>query len=89
MKNNNKHEVTLIKLFLGIIYLAVCSFIFLLLAGILIDFIFDGKTTLDRQWLLNIFVGSSIIGVSGGAGSWIFAKIDERKARKSPPSDPQ
>jgi hypothetical protein len=32
---------------------------------------------------------SLIAGVAGGSGSWIFAKIDERKTRKSPPSDPQ
>ncbi len=32
---------------------------------------------------------SAIAGISGGVGSWIFAKIDEYKTRKSPPSDPK
>ncbi|OON33562.1 hypothetical protein BTJ39_23960 [Izhakiella australiensis] len=88
MKSNCESEITLIKLFLGTIYLTICSLIFLLLAGMLIDFIFDGEISLKGEWLFNILAGSIIIGISGSLGSWIFAKIDERKTRKSPPSDP-
>lgn len=89
MNNRNNSKITVVKLFLGIVYLTLCSFIFLLLAGVAIDFIFDDPIDISKEWLLNISVGSSIIGIAAGSGSWIFVKIDEHKARKSPPSDPE
>lgn len=89
MNNGNNSKITVVKLFLGIFYLTLCSFIFLLLAGVAIDFIFGDPIDISKEWLLNICVGSSIIGIAAGSGSWIFAKIDEHKARKSSPSDPE
>lgn len=88
VKSKKQPKVTLVKLFLGIIYLTICTFIFLLVSGAVIDFIFDGKISFTRKWMINIVAGSIIAGTASGLGSWIFAKIDEHKTRKSPPSDP-
>lgn len=88
MISRDKPKITVIKLFLGIIFLTLCFFIFLLLAGVVIDFIFGDPIDISKEWLLNISVGSLITGIAGGFGSWLFAKIDERKAQKSPPSGP-
>jgi hypothetical protein len=38
--------------------------------------------------MIDISVISTIAGVAGGLGSWVLAKIDERKANISSPSDP-
>lgn len=90
MLKNKKHQnINLRLLFLSIIYLVVCCFIFFFIASVVIDLIFDGKVNLTREVIIDIIVVSTIAGTAGGLGSWIFAKIDERKARKSPPSDPQ
>jgi hypothetical protein len=48
----------------------------------------DGRVSLTRETIIDIIVVSNIAGTAG-VGSWLFAKIDERKARKSPPSDPE
>lgn len=80
-------KITLAKLFLGIIYLTVCTFIFLLVAGAIIDIIFDGRISFSFKWIIDIGVGSIIAGVTSGLGAWIFAQIDEYKARKSNHSD--
>ncbi|MBN3059875.1 hypothetical protein [Pectobacterium versatile] len=81
-------KITLAKLFLGIIYLTVCTFIFLLAVGAIIDIIFNGSFSFTSKLIIDVGVGSIIAGVASGLGSWIFAKIDERKARKSKHSDP-
>ncbi|MDV2292554.1 hypothetical protein [Enterobacter asburiae] len=57
------------------------------LFSVVIDLIFDGKVNLTREVIIDIIVVSVITGTAGGLGSWIFAKIDERKARKSSRSD--
>jgi hypothetical protein len=61
---------------------------FFFIASVAIDLIFDGKVNLTREVITDIIVVSIIAGTAGGLGSWLFAKLDERKARKSPPSDP-
>ncbi|MFE8116866.1 hypothetical protein RBA63_04785 [Brenneria goodwinii] len=81
-KNEKKPKITLAKLFLGIIYLTICTFIFLLVAGAVIDLTFDGRISFTRKWMIDVGVGSIIAGTASGLGSWIFAKIDERKTRK-------
>jgi membrane protein YqaA with SNARE-associated domain len=73
-------------LFLSVIYLVSCCFFFI--ASAVIDFIFDGKVSLTREDIIDISVISTIAGVAGGLGSWVLAKIDERKANISSPSDP-
>ncbi|AUV53873.1 hypothetical protein B1209_14910 [Raoultella planticola] len=85
MKNK---RITLSLLFLNVIYLIVCCFVFFFIASVAIDLIFDGKVNLTREVIKDIIVVSIIAGTAGGLGSWLFAKLDERKARKSPPSDP-
>ena len=88
MPINKTKKITLTLLFLTVIYLNVACFIFFFIANAVIDFIFEDEVTLTREVILNILVTSIIAGTAASLGSWIFAKIDERKARKSPPSDP-
>ncbi|MDR3431690.1 MAG: hypothetical protein P4L95_07260 [Rouxiella aceris] len=88
MLKNKKQKINLRLLFLSIVYLVVCCFIFFFIASVVIDLIFDGKVNLTREVIIDVIVVSTIAGTAGGLGSWLFAKIDERKARKSPPSDP-
>ena len=83
MKNK---RVTLSILFLNVIYLIIYCFFFI--ASVAIDLIFDGKVNLTREVITDIIVVSIIASTAGGLGSWLFAKLNERKARKSPPSDP-
>jgi len=85
---NKKHKnITLRILFLSIVYLVFCCLIFFFMASVVIDLIFDSKVNLTREEIIDIIFVSTIAGTTGGLGSWIFAKIDERKTRKSPPSD--
>ncbi|MES4611336.1 MAG: hypothetical protein ACTH8P_01935 [Ewingella sp.] len=86
---NKKKNINLKILFLSVVYLIFCCFIFFFMASVVIDLIFDSKVNLTRKVIIDILVVSTISGTAGGLGSWIFAKIDERKARKSPPSDPE
>lgn len=90
LMNKNDKKISLKLLFLSVIYLVVCCFIFFFIASVVIDLIFDGKVNLTRDVIIDIIVVSTIAGSAGGLGSWIFAKIDERKckAREKPPSDP-
>ncbi|ALR75090.1 hypothetical protein [[Enterobacter] lignolyticus] len=89
LTNKKQQKINLKLLFLSVIYLVVCCFIFFFIASVVIDLIFDGKVNLTREVIIDIIVVSTIAGTTGGLGSWIFAWIDERKARKSPPSDPK
>lgn len=84
---NKKTGITLSILFLNVIYLTVCCFIFFFIANVIIDLIFDGKVSVTRNVIIDIIVISIIAGGAGGVGAWLFAKIDERKARNTPPSD--
>lgn len=85
--NKKRHKITLTLLFLSIVYLSFCCFIFFFIANTAIDLIFDGKVILTRKVIIDIIVVSVIAGVAGGSGSWLFAKLDERKARKKPQAD--
>lgn len=87
--NKKYQNITLRLLFLSVVYLVVCCFIFFFIANAVIELIFDGRVSLTRETIIDIIVVSIIAGTAGGVGSWLFAKIDERKARKSPPSDPE
>ena len=62
--------------------------VFFFIASVAIDLIFDGKVNLTQEVITDIIVVSIIASTAGGLGSWLFAKLNERKARKSPPSDP-
>jgi membrane protein YqaA with SNARE-associated domain len=87
--NREKSQASFKMLFFSIVYLFICCFIFFLLASIAVDFFFDGKISLTKKTILDVLVVSTIAATAGGLGSWIFAKIDEHKAKKSPPVDRQ
>lgn len=87
LTNKKNKNINLRLLFLSIVYLFVCCFIFFFISSVVIDLIFDGKVHFTRKVIIDIIVVSTIAGTAGGLGSWIFAKIDERKARKSSQSD--
>lgn len=85
--NKKRPSITLKLLFLSVIYLIACCFIFFFIANATIDLIFDGRVSLTQEVIIDIIMVSIIAGTAGGLGSWLFAKIDERKARKSLPSE--
>ncbi len=79
---------TLIILVLSIAYGSLLFFLIGIMLRLVINFFYLKNFSLDEQDIFKTAVMSLIAGFAGGSGSWIFAKIDERKARKSPPSDP-
>ncbi|WP_459175696.1 hypothetical protein [Ewingella americana] len=82
-------KITFPLLILGILYCFICFFIIGVVIQSVIVFMHEGSFLLSREKLIDTSVFSCIAGVAAGLGSWIFAKIDEYKARKSPPSDPK
>lgn len=85
--NKGKPKISLKMLFFSVSYLVVCCFIFFFIVSIIIDLLFDGEVIFIKKATLDILVVSAIAGTAGGVGSWVFAKIDEYKARKKPPTD--
>ncbi|MDR4899300.1 hypothetical protein RF656_21535 [Yersinia kristensenii] len=86
----NKPEATLRAFLFSMVYYAFCFFIFILFVNnVVIELITNGKIGITKNELVNTLVASGIVGVTAGCRVWIFAKIDERKARKSPPTDPK
>ncbi|ANW14484.1 hypothetical protein CQP30_00200 [Yersinia pestis] len=84
-----KRELTVKSLILAILYGWAVFFCLGIIIRFSISFLYLGTLTLDMQDFVKTSVLSAIAGISGGVGSWIFAKIDEYKTRKSPPSDPK
>lgn len=84
-----KKKPTILMLLLSILYGSTLFFLIGIILRLIINFIYLKTLSLDGQDVFKTGVMSLIAGVAGGSGSWIFAKIDERKARKSPPSGPQ
>ncbi|WP_455864295.1 hypothetical protein [Pantoea agglomerans] len=74
---------------LSILYGTVLFFLIGIIIRLIINFIYLKNFSLDGHDVFKTGVMSLIAGVAGGSGSWIFAKIDERKNRKPPPSDPE
>ncbi|MDF9908664.1 UNVERIFIED_ORG: hypothetical protein OKW14_000590 [Pantoea brenneri] len=91
MKNKKKQKRATFTVFLlSTIYYGCCFFAFIFLVNnVIIELITSGEIDLSKRSLSYLSVVSLIIGIASGSRIWIFAKIDERKARKSPPSDPQ
>lgn len=78
-----------LKMFLGsVIYYFIAFFIFIFIAKCLIKIWFDGSVVFSKKDVIDLLVISGIVGLAAGSRTWLFAKLDERKARKSPPSDP-
>lgn len=83
-----KRKPTVILLLLSILYGSAIFFLLGIAVRLIINFIYLRDFSLDEQDFFKTGVLSFIAGAAGGIGSWIFAKIDERNARRSPPSDP-
>ncbi|MFE8048277.1 hypothetical protein [Brenneria goodwinii] len=83
-----RNKPTFALLFLSIIYITICCFVFLLIADVLIDLFFSGQINISTVVLKKIVIISLIAGVAVGIGGYLFSKIDERKARKSDHPDP-
>ncbi|ASN16085.1 hypothetical protein V462_02880 [Pantoea ananatis 15320] len=83
-----KNKQTLTLMCLSILYITLCCLIFLLISDAVIDLLFSGELEMNRTTFKRIIVMSLIAGVAVGTGGYIFAKIDEYKTCKSPPSDP-
>jgi len=82
-------KVTISMLFLGIIYCFSCFFILGIIIQSAIVFTHVGHIIPSKKIIIDTLVLSGIAGITAGIGSWFFAKLDERKARKSSPSDPK
>jgi len=79
-------KITVKNLILGILYGWGVFFLIGLVIRLSVNYFYLGRVTLDERDVVNTIVLSSIAGISGGCGSWIFYKIDEYKSKKNPPS---
>ncbi|ELQ3995320.1 hypothetical protein RNP97_003011 [Enterobacter bugandensis] len=78
------HRATFLVFLLSTLYYGVCFFAFIFIVNnVLIEFISSGKIDFSSKSLSYLSVVSAIVGVAAGARVWLFAKIDERKARRS------
>lgn len=82
-----KNSPTIALLFLSIAYMVFCCLIFFSLALITVKLIVSHNVHIEQSDIKKILVASTMAGTAAALRSWVFAKIDERKARKSPPSD--
>ncbi len=82
-----KNSPTLALLFLSIAYMVFCCLIFFSLALITVKLIVSHNMHIEQSEIKKILVASTIAGTAATLKSWVFAKINERKARKYPPSD--
>ncbi|QCT20227.1 hypothetical protein FEM41_11485 [Jejubacter calystegiae] len=85
MERKNKATVGL--LFLSIAYMVFCCLIFFSLALITVKFVISHEVNIKQSDIEHVLVASVIAGTAAAFRSWLFAKIDERKARKKPPTD--
>lgn len=82
-----KKKITIFILLLSILYASVIFFFLGIIIRIAINFIHLKILTLDELDIYRSVILSIIAGTAGGLDSWIFAKIDERKAKKSDTSN--
>lgn len=82
-------KVTLFHLTLGIVYGITCFFILGVILRFGITYFYTKNFNVSSDDIFKTFLMSSIAGIGASLGSWAFTKIDEYKARKSPPSDPK
>jgi len=83
-----KNKATVGLLFLSITYMVFCCLIFFSLALITVKFVISHEVSIKQSDIKHVLVVSVIAGTAAAFRSWIFAKIDEHKARKTPPTDP-
>lgn len=85
-----KNKTTLSVFLLSTIYYGLCFYAFIFLVNnVIIELLTSGYVDFSKKSLTYLSVVSLIIGLASGAKIWIFAKLDERKSRKVPPSDPE
>ncbi|TCV91098.1 hypothetical protein [Biostraticola tofi] len=84
-----KDKLSVWVLFLSIIYMIFCSFIFFSISLVIITLLFSNEFDINDKDIIHVAITSLITGITTGLGSWIFAKLDEREARKSLPADPK
>lgn len=85
-----KNKTTLSVFLLSTIYYGLCFFAFIFLVNnVIIELLTSGYVDFSKKSLTYLSVVSLIIGLASGTRIWIFAKLDERKSRKVPPSDPE
>lgn len=82
-----KRKPTIMLLLISILYGSIIFFLMGIVLRLIINFIYLKNFSMDEQDIFKAGVLSLIAGTAGGTGSWIFAKIDECKTSKSPPSD--
>jgi len=87
MKRKNKPTLGL--LFFSIIYMVLCCLFFFSVALVTVKLIISHEVNIDRSDINHVLAVSLIAGVATAFRAWVFAKIDERKARKSSSSDPE
>jgi len=84
-----RNKPTIWLLFISIVYMFFCCLIFFSLALIAVQLVISHRVDVEQADVKYILIASIIAGSATALRSWLFAKIDERKARKSPPSDPE
>jgi TRAP-type C4-dicarboxylate transport system permease small subunit len=89
IKMIRKNKPTVWLLLLSIVYITFCCLIFFSLALVIVQLIISHRVAVEQSDVKYVLVASVIAGTAAAFRSWLFAKIDERKARKSPPSDPE
>ncbi|WP_312189071.1 DUF3021 family protein [Leclercia sp.] len=82
-------KVTFSQLILGSIYGTACFFTLGLILRFSITYLYTKGFDVSHHDILKTFIMSCIAGVGASLASYIFAKIDERKKREKPPSDPK
>lgn len=80
------------SVFLLLLTIIYCWVIFFLIGSavlLIVNFWGGGSFYFSEKQLKAAITLSGIAGCGVGLRSWIFAWIDDRKARKYPPSDPK
>lgn len=83
-----KNKPTIFLLLISIVYMIFCCLFFFSLALIVVQLVISHEISVKQSDVKYVLAASVIAGTAAAFRSWLFAKIDERKARKLPPSDP-
>jgi len=84
-----KSEITFVKVILSAVYGIACFFVLGVIIHFTITYIHTYSFDVGYEDIYKIFIMSCIAGGAATVGSWIFAKIDERKKSNKPPSNPK
>lgn len=80
-KNDKKNKPTIWLLLISIVYMVFCCLVFFSLALIAVQLIISHRIAVEQSDVKYILIASIIAGTAAAFRSWLFAKIDERKAR--------